>query len=142
MFWLFCLNNSWWSIRIFRLNIWKMVVSGKISASCSTYCRAQRASWPNWSSALHALYRTCSRALRASFPTCSCVSHSLCLACSCASCLCVLVFLSHVSCALCALMLYESFSLRPLSRASSSLCANVTFCALEFPKISPSNGAL
>ena len=137
MFWLFCLNNSWWSIRIFRLNIWKMVVSGKISASCSTYCRDPIDLVPYMPCIVRALVPCVPRFLRAL------VSHILCaLRALVPHALCVLVFLSHVSCALCALMLYESFSLRPLSRALSSLCANVTFCALEFPKISPSNGAL
>ena len=43
--------------------------------TCTTCCRAARASC-----------LTCSHILRASFPTCSCVSHASCLTCSCASC--------------------------------------------------------
>ena len=102
-----------------------------------TCTHASRASCPKCSRALQAFYPKSSRALFASFTMCSLVSRASCLAsynaprASCTVCSCAL----HTSCLTCLVPSEPFFSLRTLlvPRNLSTLCANITFCALEFP---------
>ena len=83
---------------------------------------------------------TCSCVLRASCPTCSRASHTSCLRWFRTShALCFTCFVTYVASCLGPMWPYAShfispFSLRTLlSRTLSTLCPNITFCALEFP---------
>lgn len=106
------------------------------NTSCPTCCRAQRTSTslvPHLSCALQALHPMCSRALLAYFPPCFLVSCALCPACSLAS---RASWLTYIVPSMHSFFM-SSFPLCTLQlpHTLSTLCANITLCALEFRRL-------